>query len=42
MLASGEGRWHAPPPEGQFTYVEFHLDDINYNVRKRRRALPLS
>ena len=33
VLAAGEGRWHAPPPEGDFTYVEFRLDDIAYNVR---------
>ena len=29
----GEGRWHAPEPEGTFTYVEFHLDAIHYNVQ---------
>lgn len=29
----GEGRWHAPQPEGTFTYLEFHLDDIDYNVQ---------
>ena len=34
VLAVGEGRWHAPPPEGQFTYIEFHLDAITYNVRQ--------
>jgi hypothetical protein len=28
--AIGEGRWHAP--EGEFTYIEFHLDDITYNA----------
>ena len=33
VLAAGEARWHAPQPEGQFTYVELHLDDITYNVR---------
>jgi hypothetical protein len=27
----GEGQWHAPPPEGRFTYIEFHLDSITYN-----------
>ena len=31
VLALGEGRWHAPDPEGLFTYVEFHIDDISYN-----------
>jgi len=32
VLAFGEGRWHAPPPEGPFTYVEFDIDGITYNV----------
>ena len=32
VLAVGEGKWHAPKPDGLFTYVEFHLDDIAYNV----------
>ena len=29
VIASGEGRWHAPAPEGEFTYLEFHLDDLH-------------
>jgi hypothetical protein len=33
VMTVGEGRWHAPPPEGQFTYIDFHLDTIDYNVR---------
>jgi hypothetical protein len=32
VLAFGTGRWQAPPPEGPFTYIEFHIDDIAYNV----------
>lgn len=32
VLVMGEGRWHAPQPEGLFTYVEFHIGDIAYNV----------
>ena len=32
VLADGEGRWAAAPPEGSFAYIEFHLDDIAYNV----------
>jgi hypothetical protein len=32
ILVMGEGRWHAPEPEGLFTYVEFHTDDITYNL----------
>jgi len=31
VLARGQGRWDAPPPEGAFNYLEFHLDDITYN-----------
>jgi hypothetical protein len=26
----GEGRWHAPPPEGTFPYIEFCIDAIAY------------
>ena len=32
VLVMGEGRWRAPQPEGLFTYVEFHVDDIAYNL----------
>jgi len=32
VMSFGEGRWHAPAPEGEFTYVEFELDDISYNT----------
>ena len=32
VLVMGEGRWHVPQPEGLFTYVEFHVDDIAYNL----------
>ncbi len=32
VLVDGEGRWAAPPPEGSFAYIEFHLDDIANNV----------
>ena len=28
----GEARWHAAGPDGKFTYLEFHLDDIAYNA----------
>ncbi|MGL5912512.1 MAG: DUF6544 family protein [Phycicoccus sp.] len=26
----GEGRWHAPPPEGEFSYVEFAVDAVHH------------
>jgi hypothetical protein len=32
VCASGEGRWHPHPPEIEFAYLEFELDDIRYNV----------
>lgn len=31
VVTAGEGRWHAPEPDGPFTYIELHLDDIDYN-----------
>jgi hypothetical protein len=31
IATNGEGRWHAPDPEGQFTYIEFNVDHITYN-----------
>ena len=32
FCTKGEGRWHAPDPEGEFAYLEFHLDEITYNT----------
>ena len=32
IASIGEGRWHAPDPEGEFTYIDFHIDDIAYNA----------
>ena len=32
VFTVGEGVWHPPQPEGPFTYLEFHLDAITYNV----------
>ncbi|MDQ1397694.1 MAG: hypothetical protein QOG64_2953 [Acidimicrobiaceae bacterium] len=37
LAAIGEGRWHAPDPEGEFTYIEFHVDNITYNAGMGRR-----
>jgi hypothetical protein len=34
----GEGRWHAPDPEGEFTYIDFHVDDIVYNATRLRKG----
>ncbi|MCW2868626.1 MAG: hypothetical protein JWR20_2814 [Marmoricola sp.] len=32
ILLAGRGQWHAPAPEGSFTYVELCMDQIAYNV----------
>ncbi len=32
ISARGEARWHAPQPEGEFTYLEFRVDAIAYNA----------
>lgn len=37
---NGEGRWHAPEPEGEFAYLEFHLDEITYNAGTVASAIP--
>lgn len=31
LAAFGEARWHAPPPEGEFTYGELELLEIAYD-----------
>jgi hypothetical protein len=36
LFTKGEGRWHAPQPEGEFAYIEFSVDDIYYNVSHAR------
>jgi hypothetical protein len=33
LASHGEARWHAPAPEGEFTYGEFELLEISYDVR---------
>ena len=35
-FTNGMARWHAPAPEGEFTYIEFGVDEILYNVGHRR------
>lgn len=32
LAAHGEARWHAPAPEGEFTYGELELLEISYDV----------
>ncbi len=36
----GEARTHAPQPEGEFAYLEFHLDDITCNPTLPEPAVP--
>lgn len=33
VLATGAAQWHAPEPEGTFTYLDFFVDDVTYNQR---------
>lgn len=33
LMSHGEARWHAPAPEGEFTYGEFDLREISYELR---------
>jgi hypothetical protein len=36
--ATGQARWHAPAPEGEFTYLEIVVDDIDYEAAHWRAA----
>ena len=36
VCTNGEGRWHAPAPEGNFAYLDFSLDGITYNASNAR------
>lgn len=38
VMTVGEGRWHAPPPEGQFTYIDFTLTPSRTTCEVPRRA----
>jgi hypothetical protein len=40
IATTGEGRWHAPDPEGEFTYIDFHVDDIVYNATSNHASRP--
>jgi hypothetical protein len=42
ISASGLGCWHTPQPKGQFTYLEFEVDDITYHGPDARRLAPAS
>jgi hypothetical protein len=34
VCVTGEARWHAPEPEGTFTYLEFNVDSIAFNLNE--------
>lgn len=36
LATVGEARWHAPDPEGTFTYLEFFVDEITYDAGAAR------
>ena len=38
LATSGEARWHAPEPEGPFTYLEFHVDEITFGTGDKQPA----
>jgi len=40
VATTGEARWHAPAPEGEFTYIEFNVDRIVYNAPPDDRTTP--
>jgi Family of unknown function (DUF6544) len=33
LASYGEGRWRGP--DAEYTYIELHIDDVQYNVRRR-------
>jgi hypothetical protein len=36
LAVRGQGQWYASEPEGHFTYIDFRIDDITYNVGSER------
>ncbi|MCW2594592.1 MAG: hypothetical protein JWP39_480, partial [Jatrophihabitans sp.] len=32
LAAVAEARWHASEPEGEFAYVDLHIDHVDYNL----------
>jgi Family of unknown function (DUF6544) len=40
VATRGEGRWHAPDPEGEYSYLEFNLDHIAYNTQTSSVPVP--
>jgi len=36
LASAGEGRWHGP--DGEFTYIELVIDEVEYNVRGPAKA----
>lgn len=46
LARRGDARWHAPDPEGEFSYLEFSFDEITHNAgllsASNRHLAPLS
>ena len=40
VCTKGEARWHAPEPEGMFTYIEFNIDSITFNTNESNNNTP--
>jgi len=38
VASIGEAQWYAAEPEGRFTYLDFHVDDIRYNLGSQMLA----
>ena len=32
LSSAGEARWHSPGPEGEFAYLQVHVDAVAYNI----------
>ncbi|MFZ0159269.1 MAG: DUF6544 family protein [Kineosporiaceae bacterium] len=36
VAVDGQAHWHTPVPDGEFSYLDFHVDQIDYNVAPLR------
>jgi hypothetical protein len=40
VAVDGEAHWHSAEPEGEFNYLDFHVDQIRYNVERTLATSP--
>jgi len=40
VAVDGEARWHAAGTDGAFTYLDFHVDQLDHNVQARDAVVP--